>query len=413
MSGLMQVWPEQDFDAFDIRLPQCKADIQGIEGDRVILEGGQCERLYGDFHLEVIERRLIIDIGSRFGGYEFKLGVPRNKVWGLNLFCGRGEIKVRDIQSRARLMLGHGDIHVENCGGQIEATGGHGGIEIKHFAGSIISGLPSNPPPGPQDQPGLHDQPDDVDRRSVRGRHWKSAIDWEEILCRKVVPSNINQPYDDKPYGDRPQDAGLTLRLKHGNIRLEDIAVSSIFSSQDYGDFKLEKGRPGILDVDVGRGNIECREILPEANWQVKTSHGDIKVSLPFDVGTRLDMATRHGDLRSELPMVRVARQGPGNQRGGRMVGTVGPLTAGPLPELHLTVLHGDIEIKTGKQYQFSSQNINDRGGQQAMIGPAEKEADTKIEEKEYQSPLEVLEALGKGQISVEEAERLLRKMEV
>jgi hypothetical protein len=83
------------------------------------------------------------------------------------------------------------------------------------------------------------------------------------------------------------------------------------------------------------------------------------------------------------------------------MVGSIGVKTEGKIPEIDVSTLSGDIEIKTQvtpSQYYEKSVNENP-----PSVPPVSKHADV------YDTPLVVLTALSDGKISVDEAERLLR----
>jgi hypothetical protein len=128
---------------------------------------------------------------------------------------------------------------------------------------------------------------------------------------------------------------------------------------------------------------------VPEGDWNIKAVHGDIHLSLPANASARLDAATRHGDIRSEIPMVRVARQGPETYHGGRMVGVIGTKTEGQIPELRISIMHGDIDIKS-----------------QPAIYPPPDSAAKATAGRDYQTQIEVLQALSERRITVEEADR-------
>ena len=100
---------------------------------------------------------------------------------------------------------------------------------------------------------------------------------------------------------------------------------------------------------------------------------------------------------------MRVTRQGPGSWHGSRMVGTIGAKTEGKIPEIDITTLTGDIEIKTESarsRYSYTSENE-----QPMTTNPASSTGAV------YHSELEILTALSDGKINVGEAERLLREL--
>jgi len=150
-------------------------------------------------------------------------------------------------------------------------------------------------------------------------------------------------------------------------------------------------------------GDIECESILPTGDWNLRANRGDVRLSLPSDTTARLDLTTRHGDIHSKTPLVRVTRQGPESWHGNRMVGSIGAKTESAVHEIDVSTLSGDIEIQTQQttsQYYEKSENENP-----PAAPPVTKSVDV------CDTPLAVLTALSEGKISVDEAERLLREL--
>jgi DUF4097 and DUF4098 domain-containing protein YvlB len=203
------------------------------------------------------------------------------------------------------------------------------------------------------------------------------------------------------PYESLKTDAGINLQTGKGDLQLEDITASNIDIRCAKGDVKVKHGRLAHFNMDVIRGNIQCESCLPEGNWYVSANRGDIHLSLPADTRARLDAATRQGEIKSTIPLVRVTRQGREAWRGGRMVGTMGTNLEANMPEIHLTALKGDIGIETGH-----------KSGRQYANPPAQTAASTGGKLRTYNTPLDILQALSKRQISVDEADRLLRQLD-
>ena len=98
---------------------------------------------------------------------------------------------------------------------------------------------------------------------------------------------------------------------------------------------------------------------------------------------------------------MRVARQGPESGRGNRMVGSIGAKSDGKIPEIDVSTLSGNIEIKTESA---RSQYYNTSETEQNMTTSPASQTDAV-----YTSELEILTALSGGKVNVDEAERFLR----
>jgi hypothetical protein len=185
-------------------------------------------------------------------------------------------------------------------------------------------------------------------------------------------------------------------------VNLEEINAKSCVIRAARGDARLKRGEVGSLDMKIIAGDIECESILPTGDWNLRANRGDVRLSLPSDTTARLDLTTRHGDIHSKTPLVRVTRQGPESWHGNRMVGSIGTKIEGKIPEIRLSTLSGDIEIKT--QSTTSPYYEKSEAEKPSSTHPITKSADV------YNTPLAVLTALSEGKISIDEAERLLRE---
>jgi hypothetical protein len=121
----------------------------------------------------------------------------------------------------------------------------------------------------------------------------------------------------------------------------------------------------------------------------LKTALGNIALSLPADVSARVSAATSLGEIRSDFPLVQVGRQGPMGFLGGRMVGNMGE--GEPRAEIELATAKGDIKLQARTP---SAEGAPSPEGSKADSANAAR--------------LRVLEALSRGELSVEEAEELL-----
>lgn len=198
---------------------------------------------------------------------------------------------------------------------------------------------------------------------------------------------------------------GINIQTGKGDIILEEINAKSCVIRAARGDARLKRGEVGSLDMKIIAGDIESESCLPAGDWNLRANRGDIKLSLPADTSARLDVTTRHGDIHSKTPLVRVTRQGPESWHGNRMVGSIGAKTEGKIPEIHVSTLNGDIEIKT--ESTTSPYYEKSEAEKPSSTPTITKSADV------YDTPLAVLTALSEGKISVDEAERLLREFKL
>jgi len=387
MTKVEQTWSAEAFDAVGIRARDGKFTIQGIDGDQVKLEGDFEERLFRNLRPGPVGRWLQIYSSGHIGDTQFTLQLPKYKAWVVDLFSGRAQFKADNIQARLHLMLGKGEIQVENCRGVFSAASGNANILLKHFIEAEMPEMPSLP----------------KEERQVKQEEPESWPDWWEDFWTQMG-GEFGEKFLRRFFGQARaggQNPGVNLQIGKGDLQLEDIEAGACIVRSARGDAKLKRGRVANLDMNIIRGDIECESCMPAGDWAIRVNHGDIRLSLPSDAGARLDVATRHGDIQSNTPLVRVTRQGPEAWHGGRMVGTMGASIEGKVPEIHVSTLRGDIKIET--QPTASQHHEKSEAGKVLSPPPVAKSADS------YATQLAVLTALSEGRISVDEAERLLR----
>lgn len=480
-------WKADQFDAISIVALDGEFAIEGTDGDEVELEGEFDSRFVRGAGPRVVDRWLMVQTWESEDGTEFTLRLPKHKPWVVNFSAARGSLAINDVQARLRANMGKGEIHAEDCRGILNLFSGKGEVQIENFvetdvppappmpkadAGFQVPPIPRSPtPPGVPQPPDAPDTPEFV-ADFGRGRRARARI---EIKPRARI--EVNTPWDDfvidgeewaewgknfaeemrgwatqfagavaVPFGSGADRDGLNLHIGKGEVEIESLDVTSCNIKLGQGDVQIDGGRIEDLDVDLAHGSAQIERVLPLDAWNVSVKHGELQVALPSDTQARLDVATRHGDIDSEVPLVRVGRPGPGSRHGGRMVGTVGS-TEAKLAEIHLETLHGDIQIEwqrepsgyadTPRAERASRAPTSTESSASAMepIQPtapvpvvrpmadivptpnAQVQVGTPIQVTKpssveaYNSQLAVLEALRKGEITVQEAELLLNSL--
>jgi hypothetical protein len=384
MAKVEQVWSAQDFEAISIRAARCQVEIQDADEDQVRLEGDFEGREYSP-GLDIEGRWLKIHRFSRGGNLNLILKLSKHKTWVLNIFAGQGDIRVKGIQSRLDIMLGHGDIQVEDYRGMLAISAGNADIQLKRF--SQVE-MPQEPPLAQGTRYKAADQ------FPWNWSHWEDS-NWEEWgldLGEKIAGWALNMGRFFRRTTINPRDAGVSIAIGQGDLQCEEITSRACLARSGKGDIRLKSGRISNLEIIASRGDVECASILPENDWYIRAVHGDVRLSLPANASARLDAATRHGDIQSEIPVVRVTRQGPETPHGKRMVGVIGSKAEGEVSELRISVMNGDIDLKSETAiYSTSVYTVS------------------ASDEPHSRTQLEVLQALSQRQISVDEADHLLR----
>jgi hypothetical protein len=440
VQGLQPSWPADSIDAISILASGSQFSIVGTEADQVSLESERGAQFLNELAYDTKQGWLQIhSFDGHFDGGPFVLRLPRKKAWNIDLCAGWGELEIRDVAARLQIALGKGNVRVVDCRGVISVSSGQGNVLVENFTEQAVPARPPMPAfetpfafygPGkswPQVENPWNWMSWDPDEWSEWGMQFGHQMrDWGQKFGQMFNGMEKTIP-----------DAGITVNLSHGDASLRQITAKGCCVSTYKGNLKLERGAITDLILNNFHGELECNSILPGGSWMIKSNHGDLRLALPADTQARIDAATRNGDIRSDIPLVRVPRPGPDSGRGVRMVGSIGQPKAedasSTAAQITLSARHAHIEIRLQKERSSVapqaepqtiivtpppvqpvanppvSQAAPGTSGDAAAITtpiPADEVRPTRDAQQ-----LAILQALSEGAISVEEAERLLTSL--
>lgn len=444
MADIRRTWPSGDFDAIAIVAVDGEFEVEGTDGQEVVLEGevdsdfprGSTIHSGSTFDVQQTGRWLRIQMLGRPGETELRLRLPRQKAWVFEIGVARGDVEIRDVQARLHVNLGQGDVEIRDSRGVFAVHTGKGDVKLGRCAETNVPERPAMPQPeiatgamagtasafawswGPGfGWPGHG--PGEPWRCGEWLRDWMGSIPWQEWFGAAW-----------EKWGQflGTSGQGLNVGVARGDVSLSQVDTSSARIRIGSGDFRLQGGQIDRLQVRLGRGDVECDAIpAAQSTWSIDIRHGDIKLGLPADAAARLDVATRHGEIRSDFPLVRASRPGPEARHGSRMVGAIG---RGENPaQISLTTLRGDISIRRIEATRAEPQEDRIAADQQKWTPTGE----TRPASPEHTPPattpepapaspgngtppapdprLAILESLSRGEITVEEAAVLLEQL--
>ncbi len=280
---------------------------------------------------------------------------------------GKGDVRAVGGSSPLTIKTGKGDVLVRDWRGDVDVTTGKGDVHVSDLSGSL---------------------------RMTTGAGDTTVERWQA-----------------------PQSAGNRVKTGSGDITISQAQVQELELSTGRGDSSLRQVAVRTLRVQSGAGNVAIAGDPLGGQWDVRSAKGDLSLTLTATVAARVEAATRHGNLRSNLPQVRVARPGPASQFGGRSILVIGEE---PRAEIRLDTIKGDLSVQIDgaasvaapvavQEHRVLVQMEGPRGaGIEPYAAPA-----AVIEAAPAQSTaLSVLESLARGEISVDEAEALLKALE-
>ena len=286
----------------------------------------------------------------------------------LTIESGKGDVAVSDIGGALEINTGAGDVAVNEVRGGLKVHTGRGDVAIKSITGALDVKTGSG---------------DVVVNNWAQGRSGNGAADTSSIHSGSgdVVIKNA-------------QAAALSLRTGRGDCIAARCDIADLEMRTGSGDLKL--------DGDPGGGR-----------WQVNTGKGDISLALPGNAGVRVQAVTRHGTVSTALPRVNVGRPGPASAHSDRSIMVLGDE---PRAEVELETGKGDISVRTygparatkAVEQPVYTAEIVEAGSGTPQLPPTQP-AIVPATRPNGAATMAVLESLSKGEISVSEAEMLLK----
>ncbi len=336
----------------------------------------KCSTGHGDIRIEGVRAEVRADTGK---GKLFLSGAPADKErassgagsspWSFShhLSTGWGSVEVQGIQGSLEASTGWGDLRLEDVGGQVEASTG---------CGSIAAG-------------------------GISGR--------------------------------------AKLATGFGDVVATDLDNTQLKAETGMGRVVID-GRLSGARVTTGSGEIICHYEAIEGDHRLESGNGDIRLHLFDGAETRINATTRHGRIETDLPLVKVGTSGPEGRFSQRFVGSTGG--GNPRASITLHTHHGDIRIarhgaKAGDarlapaprpegeavqpQELAASPDIQEPKvllldppaaplEEDSTLTPSQDAPEDTSGDQSKSAELQVLEAVSRGELSVEEALLLLDK---
>jgi hypothetical protein len=350
MSKVEKAIPLEGVTALEVRLRCGDLTIETEEREDILLRAESAReeiRLERDLEIERVGERLVI---RQANTYRFNLRWGEEMDIRLHLPAGR--------PWKVNGELGQGDVAVSDLEGELGIKTGQGDVGVTSFQGELTINLGQgdvalNRISGPVKTT--------VGQGDIRLEGWQGG---EEEIC--------------------------ALKSSAGDVEVDEVTGPSIKVKSAMGDCHLRRVRVSHLRAETAKGDVSCDGDPHDGRWELKTALGNITLSLPADVSARVSATTSFGEIRSDFPLVQVGRQGPMGFLGGRMVGNMGE--GEPRAEIELATAKGDIKLQARTP---SAEGAPLPEGSKADSANAAR--------------LRVLESLSRGELSVEEAEELLR----
>ena len=356
---------------------------------------------------------------------------------------GLGAVNVADWTDSVKVHSGKGEVSLGAGHGQIEVKSGMGAVRVRGFADHCEIAT------------GMGDVTVDSGRGEVMVQSGLGRICLADVTGKIEAQTGKGSISLDRVFGN------ANVRTGFGEIRVRAARSLAVEAKTGKGELEFA-GDFESIQAQSGFGGVVIRAEDLRGAVDVTTGHGGIEVDLATGIAIRIDAASRRGNVESQVPLVRVGQPGPEGFFSQRMVGTLGE--GDVKKNMRLRSGAGNIEIRTWSAAEAtasaasraeppraapepvttavqgaSAPEPSTTKGEQTVPLPAEPTSPTAAEESAaagashlsetapepavgLSTPatassssngasdprMRVLVALSRGEISVEEAERLL-----
>lgn len=302
---------------------------------------------------------------------------------------GMGDVSVSRVTGLIAVSLGKGDVSVADASYDVEIKSGSGDVSIVHPLGGSYSISLGN---------------GDVSLESgdVSGVNVRTGKG--DISSSVRLLGNAGASVDEPETGefDDLDDFDPTEAFSIGDLEFEanDEGVRVGRGSRNI----LKLGPDGIQirgsnrEISLGPSGIRVGGPGETANggerFTFDTGRGDIHVDLPSDLNVRVEVLAT-GEIQSDVPLVSVARPGPrGTMK--RLVGVTDGAGKDTRANVRVRTKRGDVSLRSVRV--------------QPRVQPAAPAEEATVDRDEQARV--ILEALARGDLSVNEAERLLEGLD-
>ena len=333
-----------------------------VEREGAVLRVRQRQRgntyLPGNLDLRRLDVRLTVPEGVEVA--ELRSGLGRVDAEGmrgrLTITTGNGALSLRDAGGDAEITTGNGEVSIEGYEGKLTASTGNGRVRVESLKGRLSLYTGNGP----------------VEVLDLDGRARASTGNGDLRFIGVAGEVELN--------------------TAHGQIEIAAPRSLAVQANTAMGGVRVEGGSLRSLRANSMVGELECSSRLEPGRYELSSGMGAITLHLSPDAPARVDAQTGFGQVDSDFPLVRVGRSGPMGFGGVRMVGSIG--AGEPLADVSLRSGKGQIRLR--------------RASTAGTTPPAPQPPAAPAAASRPDSALAVLEAVARGEVSPEEAERLL-----
>jgi DUF4097 and DUF4098 domain-containing protein YvlB len=324
---------------------------------------------------------------------DMKLTVP-SSVEVVELRTGLGKVDAEGLRTRLTMTTGNGSVSLRDAGGEGSLNTGNGAVSINGYDGTLVAST-GNGRVKVDRLKGtltLNTGNGTVEVLDVEGRVRASTGNGEVKLTGVAGEVELNSG--------------------HGAMDILAPRSLDVQANTAMGAIHVDGGSLRGMRANSMMGEIRCATQLEPGTYEITSAMGAVEVQLPADAIARVDAQTSFGQVHSDFPLVRVGRSGPMGFGGVRMVGSIGE--GEPRVELNLRSGKGTIRLRRTVEdaprghVESRSAPLSWPAVEPPLPPPVDAPPHPDSPSGSQDPTLAVLEAVARGELTPEQAERLL-----
>lgn len=372
--------------AIEINLTMGDVRIDAANDEQIRLRARIRSNDEAELEAAIIEGELRIGNGNPdWPGYarriDVELALPASLDVPIRVRSGKGDVSVDRVRGLRHVHTGKGDVALAGGASSVDVHTGMGDLAVSSWRG-------------------------DLSIQTGRGSVAASKVDGGLAVhtgSGDVAIRDWRVPRADDSAGR------CSIETGSGDVVIDDVQAQALTIHTGRGDCTLSHASLATVKVRAGSGDVALDGQPAAGQWDVHTGRGDISLRVPALAAVRIEAATRHGEISSDLPQVKVGRPGPVSQHGGRSIGVLGNE---PRAEILLETGKGDISVRTLRAPATTVVVEPPTHAMPETKRPPEPAPIEMVLASSSATALTILESLSRGEISVSEAETLLRSLE-
>ncbi|MEZ4767764.1 MAG: DUF4097 family beta strand repeat-containing protein [Caldilineales bacterium] len=395
-----------------IKVALARGDVYASAGNGAVIS--LRARIHGDdedeLELALAGRQLRIGHPSNDGDFgnwgrvhpaiDVELTLPAGADLPLDVQTGKGDVRLSGVKRTQAVRTGKGDVSVAGTVGQLAIESGAGDISVAGCGGELT----------------IHTGSGDVQvgnsQASLAVRTGRGDISIDGVVGSLDVSTGSGDvSASNWQASENGAASSGSINTGSGDVALSYGQAESLRVQTGRGDCALSHLHVARLHVKTGSGDLVASGDPGVGQWQLNTSKGDIVLKVPGNVAARIEASTRRGSIHSDLPQVKVGKPGPAGQHSGRTIIVLGDE---PRAEVLAESGKGDIVVRaTGPVPVAVGQSVAVAEvvtSGMSNLAPSQPVPVTRTVPSRDVT-MGILESLSRGEISVDEAETLLKAL--